>query len=95
MVLRVICRGGGDVLNKCLYGVALPRGSTPYPFIYHFSRKRYPFRILSRSINKWYPFHIAFLLPAVNALFLGINHINRTFSRLFFSPPPLKLSPAP
>ena len=37
---------------------APPRGPTPYPFtcIYHFSRKRYPFR--TPSIDKWYPFHI-------------------------------------
>ena len=47
---------GAGVLNKCLYGEAPPRGPTPYPFIYHFSRKRYPFRI--PSIDKWYPFHI-------------------------------------
>ena len=32
------------------------RGPTPYPFTYHFSRKRCPFRI--PSIDKWYPFHI-------------------------------------
>ena len=25
------------------YGKALPRGSTPYPFIYHFDRKGTPF----------------------------------------------------
>ena len=31
-----------EVLNKCLYGEAPPRGPTPYPCIYHFSRKRYP-----------------------------------------------------
>ena len=31
-------------------------GLTPYPFIYHFSQKRYPFHI--PSIDKWYPFHI-------------------------------------
>ena len=47
---------GVGILNKCLYGEAPPRGPTPYPFIYHFSRKRYPFRI--PSIDKWYPFHI-------------------------------------
>ena len=28
--------GGGGVLNKALYGEALPRGPTSYPFIYHF-----------------------------------------------------------
>ena len=32
------------VLNKCLCGEAPPGGPTPYPFICHFSRKRYPFR---------------------------------------------------
>ena len=35
--------GGGWVRNKCLYGEVSPRGPTPYPFIYHFSRKRFPF----------------------------------------------------
>ena len=36
-------------------GGSAPR-SNPYPFINHFSRKRYPFRI--PSIDKWYSFHI-------------------------------------
>ena len=36
---------GGGVFNKCLYGEAPPRGPTPYPFIYHFSRKRCPCHI--------------------------------------------------
>jgi len=31
-------------------------GLTPYPFIYHFSQKRYPFHL--SSIDKCYPFHI-------------------------------------
>ena len=67
----VASRPGERGLNKCLYGETPTRGPTPYPFIYHFSRKRYPFRI--RSIDKWYPFHIPFLnfvslLTAVNAL---------------------------
>ena len=48
--------GGGGVLNKCLHGEAPPRSPTPYPFIYHFSRKRYHLRI--PSIDKWCPFHI-------------------------------------
>ena len=39
--------GGGGVLNKCLYGEASLPGPTPYPFIYHFSGKRYPFCIPS------------------------------------------------
>ena len=63
--------GGGVVLNKFLHGEAPPRGPTTYPFIYHFSQKRYPFHI--PSIDKWYPFHIpclelSTLLTAVNAL---------------------------
>jgi len=42
--------------NKVLYGEAPPQSPTPYPFIYHFWQKRYPFRI--PSIEKWHPFHI-------------------------------------
>ena len=48
--------GGGGALKKFLYVEALPQGPTPYPFMHHFSRKRYPFRI--PSIEKWYSFHI-------------------------------------
>ena len=33
--------GGGGVVVE-----ALSRGPTPYPFIYHFGQKRYPFHIL-------------------------------------------------
>ena len=40
--------GGGEwAHDKILYGEATPRGPTPYPFIYHFWQKRYPFRIPS------------------------------------------------
>ena len=83
--------GGWGVLNKFLYGVAPSQSPTPFPFIYHFSRKRYPFRIPS-SIDKWYPFHIPCLelsipFTAVNALYLilnrPINRKDRTFSRLY------------
>ena len=83
--------GGWGVLNKFLYGVAPSQSPTPFTFIYHFSRKRYPFRIPS-SIDKWYPFHIPCLelsipFTAVNALYLilnrPINRKNRTFSRLY------------
>ena len=42
---------GSVVLNECLYKGALFRVRTPYPFMYHFSRKKYPFRI--PSIDKW------------------------------------------
>ena len=48
--------GGGGVLKKVLYGEALPRDPTPYPFIYHFFQKRHPFRI--PFIGKRHPFHI-------------------------------------
>ena len=51
--------GGGSVLNKCLYREAPALYPTTYPFIYHFSRKRYPFRI--PSIDKWY----SFLIPCL------------------------------
>ena len=63
------------------------RSSAP-PFIYHFSRKRYPFRI--PSTDKWYSFHIPCLELCIplnyrkcTAFCAGINHKNRTFSRLF------------
>ena len=51
-------RWGRGVLNKINVhmGRLRPEVWTPYPFIYHFSRKRYPFRI--PSITECYPFHI-------------------------------------
>ena len=86
------------VLRNFWYGEAPPWGPTPYPFIYHFSRKRYPFRIPSidkwypfhiPSIDKWYPFHIPcleFCIPfnccKCIVIEIGINQKNRTFSRL-------------
>jgi len=33
----------GGVPKKVLYGEALPRALTPYPFIYHFARNCTPF----------------------------------------------------
>ena len=52
--------GGGGVLNKFLYGEAPTRCPTPYPLVYHFSQKRYPFPIpidikglFSTAIDKW------------------------------------------
>ena len=46
---------GGGVLNKCLWEEAPPDVQPlTLAFIYHFSRKRYQFRI--PSIDKWYPF---------------------------------------
>ena len=76
------------VLNKFLNGEAPPRGPTHYPFIYHFSRKKYPFRI--PSIDKWYPFHmpclelfIPFNCCKCLVFSIGTNHKNKTFSRLY------------
>ena len=75
------------VLNKCLYGEAPSRGPTPYPLIYYFSLKRYPFRI--SSVDKLYPFHIPCLALCIpfncckcTVFSIGINHKSRTFSRL-------------
>ena len=50
--------GRGEILNKILYGGegGLSHSPTPYPFIYHFGQKRYPFRI--PFIDKWYPLFI-------------------------------------
>ena len=80
-------RGEGGVLNKCLYGEAKPRSPTPYPIIYHFSRKRYHFRI--PSIDKWSPFHILCLelctplnFCKCTIFWIAIDYKNRTFSRL-------------
>ena len=75
---------GWGVLNK----EAPSQRPTPYPFIYHFPRKRYPFRI--PSIDKWYPFHMPCLELCIplnyckfTAVCTGINHKNRTCSRLY------------
>ena len=81
--------GGGALLNICLYGEASHRGPTPYPFLYHFSRKRFPFRM--PSIDKWHPFHITSLELCIPFNFcnctvfqIEINHKKRTVqSRLF------------
>ena len=37
--------GTGGGAFKFLYGDAPPVGATPYPLVYHFDRKRYPFHI--------------------------------------------------
>jgi len=51
------CTPGGGILKKVLYGEALPRGPTPYPFIYHFFRKATPFVNLLLEKGTC-PFHI-------------------------------------
>ena len=78
--------GGGGLLNKFLYGEATPRGPTPYPFMYYFSRKRYPFRF--PSIEKWYRYHIPCLEPCITfkcckCTIFQSNRKNKTFSRLY------------
>ena len=46
----------GGVLNKFLYWEALTRGPTPYPFIYHFSRKTAPLSYAFYQQNNGTPF---------------------------------------
>ena len=43
----------GRLLNNFLYGGASPRSPTPYPFIYHISRKRYPFVCLLQALSRF------------------------------------------
>ena len=50
-----VCRVGADTELMFIQGGSAPRSNPLPPFIYHFSRKRYPFRI--PSIDKWYPCH--------------------------------------
>ena len=50
--------GGGEVLNKVLYGEAPPRGPTPYHFIYYFGRKGTSFIYL--LVKKATPFRYLF-----------------------------------
>ena len=49
-------RGKGVKKQMFIRGGSAPIGPTPYPFIYYYSQKRYPFRI--PSIDKWYPVYI-------------------------------------
>ena len=44
-------------LNEMKKKKKTPENPTPYPLIYHFSRKRYPFRI-PFICCKWFHFHI-------------------------------------
>ena len=70
---------------------APPRGPTLHPFIYHFSRKTYPFRILSITKNDS-PFtylvqNFASLLIAVNALSFKQESITKIERFLDFMKP--------
>ena len=51
---KVVALTPGGLLKKVLYGEALPRGPTLYPFIYHFFRKGTPFVYL--LLEKGTPF---------------------------------------
>lgn len=48
----------GEALSKVLYGMdGLPtRNPTPHPYVYHFRKKRNPFRISSIDSEKWNEF---------------------------------------
>ena len=67
---------GGGGLNKLLYGEARPQGPTSYPFIYHFSQKRYSSCI--PSIDKWCPFHLPCLELCIPFNCCAVHcHLNR------------------
>ena len=77
----------GRVLHKVLYNEVPPWDSAPYPIMYYFWQKRYPFRI--PSIDKWYPFHIPCLGLCIpfncckcTVFEIWINHKTRMFSRI-------------
>ena len=53
-------RGGGGGVE------ALSRGPTPYPFIYHFGQKRYPFHILLIPFIYLFIFFIYFFFAIQN-----------------------------
>ena len=68
----------------CTFSDNLSRNSC-IPF---FTKKQYPFR--TPSIDKWYPFHLPCLEHCIPFNYckctvssIGINHKNRTFSRLY------------
>ena len=76
--------------TKVLYEEALLWDPTPYPSVYHFWQKTYPF--WTASIDKCYPFHIPSLESCIpfncckSTLFkIWIDHKTRTFSWLFHS----------
>ena len=68
----------GEGHNKVLYEEAPPWGPTPYPFIYHFGQKRYPFCI--PSIDKWHSFHLPYPFNCFKctAFRIWINQKTRT-----------------
>ena len=82
----------GVVLNKLLCAEVPPRGPTPYPFIYHFSRKRCPFRLPSILLTFGTPFtylvqNFASLLTALNELSFKLESITQIECFLGFIKP--------
>ena len=73
------------VLNKVAdgisYGEAPPRGPTPYPFIYHFWQKTYPFRL--PSFDKWCPFH-RHIFPSLEVC-IPFNYCKCTFCKIWMN----------
>ena len=76
--------------TKVLYEEALLWDPTPYPSVYRFWQKTYPF--WTASIDKCYPFHIPSLESCIpfncckSTLFkIWIDHKTRTFCQLFQS----------
>ena len=72
--------------NKVLFGEAPPRGLTPYPFIHHFSQKRYRYPLQITFFDKWYLFHIPSFELCIHlnsckctVFKIWINHKTRTF----------------
>ena len=63
--------GGKRALDKIVYGKATPRGPTPYPFIYHFWQKRYPFRQETMTIVS------CFRIPSIDQI-VPLSHLVRT-----------------
>ena len=63
--------GGKRALDKIVYGEATPRGPTPYPFIYHFWQKRYPFRQETMTIVS------CFRIPSIDQI-VPLSHLVRT-----------------
>ena len=55
---------GGGVVNKVLYRKALPRGSTPYPFIYYF---------LAEKVRLSYTFYWQIVYILVQKCYIAVN----------------------
>ena len=71
------------VLNKVLYGEVPPWGLNPHRFIYHFSQKRYPFRIPFTSLtDSGLNLFIPFKYCKSTVFWIWVNRKTRPFYRL-------------